>query len=119
MRAALVDPEIGDIPDFLIGIILPSGLPQVGHPRLLGLNEPSPAASDKADRHSITDRGIVVREGVDVQTGRAFVPQPRDPLHWIFRERALRRPGCFAAQRDKPHGFAEFEYGRGRPEILP
>ena len=54
MRAALVDPVIGDIPDFLIGIILvhdlPSGFPQVGYVRLLGLNEPSSAATDKADR---------------------------------------------------------------------
>jgi hypothetical protein len=78
MQAALVDPVIGNIPDFFIGIILvldlPSGLPQIGHPRLLGLNEPSSAASDKADRHSITDPGIVVGEGVDVQTSRAFLP---------------------------------------------
>jgi hypothetical protein len=123
MRAALVDPVIGSIPDFLIGIILvhdlPSGLPQVGRLRLLGLDKPSPAAFDKADRHSITHPGIVVGDGVEAETARSFVPQLCDPLHRIFGERALGRRGRFAAQHDKPHGLAEFKHRRGRPEVLP
>jgi hypothetical protein len=85
----------------------------------LGLNEPSPAASDKADRHSIADPRIIVGDGVEAEAARSFIPQPQDPLHRIFREQALGRLGCFAAQCDKPDGLAEFKHRRGRPEVLP
>jgi hypothetical protein len=123
MRTALIYPAIGNIPDFLIGIILvhdlPSGFPQVGCPRMLGLHEPSRPATDKADRHSIAAPGIVAGHVVEAEAARSFVPQPRDPLHRIFREQAFGRLGRLAAQRDKPHGFAELKYSRGRPEVFP
>jgi len=84
-----------------------------------GLNEPSRPTSDKADRHSITAPGIVAGDVVEAEAARSFVPQPRYPLHRIFREQALGRLGGLAAQRDKPHGFAELKHSRGRPEVLP
>jgi hypothetical protein len=81
----LIDPAIGNIPDFLLGIILvhdlPSGFPQVGRPRMLSLQEPSRPASDKTDRHPITAPRIVAGGVVEAEAGRSFVLQPRDPLH--------------------------------------
>jgi hypothetical protein len=58
-------------PRFFLGIILvhdlPSGFPQVGRPRMLGLHEPSRPASDKADRHSIAGPGIVAGDVVEAE----------------------------------------------------